>query len=149
MPAQILGHTFCFSSLGFSSSTTHSNMRSFSVPLFSLLLITILGLPAQGSPHVPKQMIERKGGPSGGGGGDDGGSSGSGIPTVNDVKNPLCKPWIAVRDAIMGGLYQGTRFLWVWCTLTKTMQVAAETPPAPPSAWLSTTPVRTLIFGFW
>lgn len=38
-------------------------------------------------------------------GGDDG--SGSGIPTVADNKNPVCRPWYAIRDAIMGDIYHG------------------------------------------
>ncbi|THV00251.1 heme peroxidase [Dendrothele bispora CBS 962.96] len=32
---------------------------------------------------------------------------GSGIPTINDVTNPVCKPFVAVRDAIMGDIFQG------------------------------------------
>ncbi|KAJ6504439.1 heme peroxidase [Mycena vulgaris] len=57
-------------------------------------------MPASASPHS-NSHIARKGGDDGG---DDGGS---GIPTVANAKNPLCKPWYAVRDAIMGGIYHG------------------------------------------
>ncbi|KAJ7583044.1 heme peroxidase [Mycena floridula] len=35
------------------------------------------------------------------------GGGGSGIPTVANNKNPVCKPWYAIRDAIMGGLFHG------------------------------------------
>ncbi|KAJ7142486.1 heme peroxidase [Mycena epipterygia] len=66
-------------------------MRS-SASLFSLLLISLLSVPVYGSPSVVRK------------GGDDGGN---GIPTVANAKNPLCKPWYAIRDAIMGGIYQG------------------------------------------
>ncbi|KAJ7111415.1 heme peroxidase [Mycena epipterygia] len=34
-------------------------------------------------------------------------SDASGIPTVANAKNPACKPWYAVRDAIMGDIYHG------------------------------------------
>ncbi|THV00252.1 heme peroxidase [Dendrothele bispora CBS 962.96] len=30
-----------------------------------------------------------------------------GIPTINDVQNPVCKPWVAIRDAIMGDIFHG------------------------------------------
>ncbi|KAJ7907643.1 heme peroxidase [Mycena leptocephala] len=74
-------------------------MRSLSAPILSLLLIMT---PALGSPHIRDPHAIRKGG-------DDGGNSGSGsgIPTVDNAKNPLCKPWYAIRDAIMGGIYHG------------------------------------------
>ncbi|KAJ7466118.1 heme peroxidase [Mycena latifolia] len=75
-------------------------MRSFSAPLLSLLLISLLGVSASASPQVNRHTVRK-------GGDDDGGSSGSGIPTVASVKNPQCKPWVAVRDAIMGGIYHG------------------------------------------
>lgn len=38
-------------------------------------------------------------------GSDDG--NGNGITTVADNKNPVCKPWYAIRDAIMGDIYHG------------------------------------------
>ncbi|KAF7353995.1 Peroxidase [Mycena venus] len=71
-------------------------MRSLSAPIFSLLLATLLGVvaPASGSPHSTKRD-------------NDDGGDGSGIPTVDNAKNPLCKPWYAIRDAIMGGIYHG------------------------------------------
>ncbi|KAJ6457967.1 heme peroxidase [Mycena sanguinolenta] len=54
------------------------------------------------------------GGPNGGGGGGDGGEggddppvTGNGIPNVTDAKNPVCIPWYDIRDAIMGGIFQG------------------------------------------
>ncbi|KAF7354008.1 Peroxidase [Mycena venus] len=80
-------------------------MRSLSAPIFSLLLATLLGVvaPASGSPHSTK----RKGGDDGGGDDDDNGGNGNGIPTVDNAKNPLCKPWYAIRDAIMGDIYHG------------------------------------------
>ncbi|KAJ6566884.1 heme peroxidase [Mycena capillaripes] len=89
-------------------------MRSISASMLSLLLIMLLGVvaPARGSPYDnygPHAMKRKDGGGnsgSGKGGGDDGGSA-SGIPTVNNAKNPLCKPWYAIRDAIMGGIYHG------------------------------------------
>jgi len=80
-------------------------MRSFSAPLISFLLITALGLPVNASPSGGSG-----GGGGGGGGGDDGGNGGngaSGIPSVANAKNPACKPWYPIRDAIMGGIYQG------------------------------------------
>ncbi|KAJ7684142.1 heme peroxidase [Mycena polygramma] len=93
-----------------------TNMRSLSTSTLSLLVILLLGIvaPARGSPHGPHAM-KRKGddgggdggGKGGGGGGDDDGGNGSGIPTVDNAKNPVCKPWYAIRDAIMGGIYHG------------------------------------------
>ncbi|KAF7351681.1 Peroxidase [Mycena sanguinolenta] len=40
-------------------------------------------------------------------GGEGGGGGGSGIPNVTDAKNPVCVPWYGIRDAIMGGIFQG------------------------------------------
>jgi hypothetical protein len=70
-------------------------MRSFSAPTFSLLLLSLIAVPASASPHSP-ELIQR-----------DGGSGNSVIPTATNSKNPSCKPWYAVRDAIMGGIYHG------------------------------------------
>ncbi|KAJ6530749.1 hypothetical protein B0H19DRAFT_1273721 [Mycena capillaripes] len=70
-------------------------IRSFSAPTFSLLLLSLIAVPASASPHSP-ELIQR-----------DGGSGNSVIPTATNSKNPSCKPWYAVRDAIMGGIYHG------------------------------------------
>ncbi|KAJ7896672.1 heme peroxidase [Mycena olivaceomarginata] len=80
-------------------------MRSLSIPVFSFLLVILLGVvtPASGSPRP--DTIKRKDGD--GGGDDGGGGSGSGIPTVDGAKNTVCKPWYAIQDAIMGGIYHG------------------------------------------
>ncbi|KAJ7302403.1 heme peroxidase [Mycena albidolilacea] len=71
-------------------------MLSRSIPVSSFLLVILLGVvaPASGSPQnsVPAAT---------------GGGSGSGIPTVDGAKNAACKPWYAIRDAIMGGIYHG------------------------------------------
>ncbi|KAJ7111399.1 hypothetical protein C8R44DRAFT_883201 [Mycena epipterygia] len=67
-------------------------MRS-SASLLSLVLISLLDAPVYGDADVmPRQ---------------DGGCSASGIPTVANAKDPACKPWYAIRDAIMGGIYHG------------------------------------------
>ncbi|KAJ7204994.1 heme peroxidase [Mycena pura] len=80
-------------------------MRSF----LSLVVLVLLGTTIQATPAP--QVVPQKGGPSGGGGGgtDDpgAGSTGNGIPNVTDAQNAVCVPWYAVRDAIMGGLFQG------------------------------------------
>ncbi|KAK7453945.1 fungal class II heme-containing peroxidase [Stygiomarasmius scandens] len=34
-------------------------------------------------------------------------ASDSGIPTVDGVTNPVCKPFVAIRDAIMGDIFHG------------------------------------------
>ncbi|KAJ7495259.1 heme peroxidase [Mycena latifolia] len=71
--------------------------------------------PASGGPPAGS------GGSGGGGGGGGGGGSGkpggsddpgtttggSGIPNVANATNQACVPWYAIRDAIMGGLFQG------------------------------------------
>jgi hypothetical protein len=31
----------------------------------------------------------------------------NGIPLVTNSKNPTCKPWYAIRDTIMGGIFGG------------------------------------------
>ncbi|THU81961.1 hypothetical protein K435DRAFT_808665 [Dendrothele bispora CBS 962.96] len=36
---------------------------------------------------------------------DDGDGDNQGIPTISDVQNPVCKPWVAIRDAIMGDIF--------------------------------------------
>ncbi|KAJ7896677.1 heme peroxidase [Mycena olivaceomarginata] len=85
-------------------------MRSLPIPVFSFLLVILLGVvaPASGSPHSPgPDATKRKHGDGGGGGDGDDGGSGSGIPTVDGAKNAVCKPWYAIRDAIMGGIYHG------------------------------------------
>ncbi|KAJ7142475.1 heme peroxidase [Mycena epipterygia] len=67
-------------------------MRS-SASLFSLLFTYLLSVPVHGSPKdVVRQVAD---------------DSESGIPTVANVQNPLCKPWYAIRDSIMGGIYHG------------------------------------------
>jgi hypothetical protein len=98
-------------------------MRSLSAPILSLLLIMT---PALGSPHIRDPHAIRKGG-------DDGGNSGSGsgIPTVDNAKNPLCKPWYAIRDAIMGGIYHGMQSpAYIYFILTGMLKGVAVTLPA-------------------
>ncbi|KAF7351756.1 Peroxidase [Mycena sanguinolenta] len=73
------------------------------------------GIPqtAAVAPHITP--VPAKGGPTGGGGEGKGGGgggetapiTGSGIPNVTDAKNPVCVPWYGIRDAIMGGIFQG------------------------------------------
>lgn len=78
-----------------------------------------------------------------------GGGSGDGIPTVDQIKEPLCKPWVAVRDAIMGGLFNGNIDLSTYSpfqTENLTTQDAATTTPAPRSASSSTTLVSITPF---
>ena len=39
----------------------------------------------------------------------------NGIPLVANNKNPTCKPWYAIRDTIMGGIFKGEAcFLKFW-----------------------------------
>ncbi|KAJ7679448.1 heme peroxidase [Mycena polygramma] len=66
-------------------------MLSISAPLLCLLVTVLLGaaVPTSGSPQLVRS----------------GGSNG--IPSKANAKNPVCKPWYDVRDAIMGGLYHG------------------------------------------
>ncbi|KAJ6471628.1 heme peroxidase [Mycena vitilis] len=47
--------------------------------------------------------------PGKGGGNPAGGDpvTGSGIPNVTDAQNPTCIPWYGIRDAIMGGIFEG------------------------------------------
>ncbi len=33
---------------------------------------------------------------------------GAGIPRVENAKKAACVPWYGIRDAIMGGIFQGT-----------------------------------------
>jgi hypothetical protein len=125
-------------------------MRSLSIPVFSVLLVTLLGVvaPASGSPHSPgPDATKRKNGDSGGGGGGDDGGSGSGIPTVDGAKNAVCKPWYAIRDAIMGGIYHGIQFLalpMVEILLTTPLKVVVVTRLALLSVWRST--MRVIMF---
>ncbi|KAF9033738.1 heme peroxidase [Hymenopellis radicata] len=39
--------------------------------------------------------------------GERGDTGASGIPSVEHAKNPACVPWYGIRDAIMGGIFQG------------------------------------------
>jgi hypothetical protein len=41
------------------------------------------------------------------GGGSGAQTTGSGIPNVTNAQNPTCIPYYGVRDAIMGGIFQG------------------------------------------
>jgi hypothetical protein len=92
-------------------------MRSCTAPTLSLLLISLLVLPALANAHVAElEMRKGKGGGGGGGGENDGASiasTGSVIPLAKNANNPACKPWYAVRDAIMGGIYHGEQNLLV------------------------------------
>ncbi|KAJ7635540.1 heme peroxidase [Mycena polygramma] len=92
-------------------------MRFFSATILPLQ-IALLGMHAYASPQSLPQItpVPAKGGPgaggAGGGGGGGGGGkpvtvTGSGIPNVTDAKNQLCVPWYGIRDAIMGGIFQG------------------------------------------
>lgn len=60
--------------------------------VISALLAVSLGTSSRAS-----TLVDRK----------DGDGNGSGIPTVADNKDPVCKPWYAIRDAIMGDIYHG------------------------------------------
>lgn len=65
--------------------------------MLSFLVIALLGIQTHASPQLVP--IPASGGKPVG--------SGSGIPNVTDAQNPVCIPWYGIRDAIMGGLYQG------------------------------------------
>ncbi|KAJ7613853.1 heme peroxidase [Mycena polygramma] len=68
-------------------------MHSVSAPLLSLLATVLLSLtvPTYAGPQLVRS----------------GGSANNGIPLKANAKNPVCKPWYDVRDAIMGELYHG------------------------------------------
>lgn len=66
-------------------------MKLLSATLSTLLAVSL------GTLSVASTLVDRK----------DGGGNGNGIPTVADNKNPACKPWYAIRDAIMGDIYHG------------------------------------------
>ncbi|KAJ6568004.1 heme peroxidase [Mycena vulgaris] len=69
-------------------------MLASSVPMLSLLSIVLLGMPV----HAVPQAAPLSGGEA---------PTGSGIPTVENAQNPVCVPWYGIRDAIMGGIFQG------------------------------------------
>jgi hypothetical protein len=68
-------------------------MQTFSSLLRLILVVTAVTLSA-----APSQAAIV---------GRSGGQPSNGIPTVQNVKNPACAPWFAVRDTIMGGLFGG------------------------------------------
>ncbi|KAJ6548562.1 heme peroxidase [Mycena capillaripes] len=72
-------------------------MRSFSPSILSLLGVMLLGV-AEGSPQDYRGAIN---------GSDSGGNTRRAIPTADSAENPLCKPYYDVRDAIMGGIFEG------------------------------------------
>ncbi|KAJ7648766.1 heme peroxidase [Mycena polygramma] len=74
-------------------------MRSISLSLLAIALLEVTA-PAYGSP----QAMKRKGGNEGGGGS---GGNANVISTAANSKNSVCKPWYAIRDDIMGGIYGG------------------------------------------
>lgn len=87
--------------------------------MLSLFVWILLGMHAHANPQ-PVIPIPASGGPTGGGGGSTGGGKppgagggdpviGSGIPNVTNAVNPTCIPWYGIRDAIMGGIFQGGR----------------------------------------
>ncbi|KAJ7583045.1 heme peroxidase [Mycena floridula] len=61
----------------------------------SLLLTLLLSVHVYGVTLESRQTTAAKSKP------------GSGITTVADNINPVCKPWYAIRDAIIGGLFHG------------------------------------------
>ncbi|KAJ7642416.1 heme peroxidase [Mycena polygramma] len=65
-------------------------MHSVTAPLLSLLLLAST-VPTYAGPQLVRS----------------GGSTNNGIPLKANAKNPVCKPWYDVRDAIMGELYHG------------------------------------------
>ncbi|KAF7351682.1 Peroxidase [Mycena sanguinolenta] len=78
----------------------------------SFLAVALFSLPVDGFPQataVAPQVtaVAAKGGGGGERGGGGGTITGSGIPNVTDAKNPVCVPWYGIRDAIMGGIFQG------------------------------------------
>ncbi|KAJ7640715.1 heme peroxidase [Mycena polygramma] len=77
-------------------------MRSISFSLLAILLLETT-VPVYGTPQL--MITRRKGGADATTGG--GGGSGSGITTAANAKNPVCKPWYAIRDDIMGGVFGG------------------------------------------
>ncbi|KAJ7096955.1 heme peroxidase [Mycena epipterygia] len=83
--------------------------------MLSLFVTILLAMGAHSSPQV---VTPASGGPTGSGGGAAGGGkppgagggdpvTGSGIPNVTNAINPTCIPWYGIRDAIMGGIFQG------------------------------------------
>jgi len=84
-------------------------MRSFSTPLLTVVLLALhvyaspqlatpSALPAKGGPTSPGKPVTGGGNPA---------ESNPSIPNVANATNPTCIPWYGIRDAIMGGLYQG------------------------------------------
>ncbi|KAJ7753436.1 heme peroxidase [Mycena olivaceomarginata] len=71
-------------------------MRSFASTL--LAFCTIAFAMPQTTPPSPA---------AGGGGGGGPPITGSGIPNVTNARDPTCIPYYGVRDAIMGGIFQG------------------------------------------
>jgi len=59
-------------------------------------------LPAQGGPTTPGKPVTGGGNPS---------ETNPSIPNVANATNAKCVPWYGIRDAIMGGLYQGSHSL--------------------------------------
>lgn len=89
--------------------------------MLTLCSLILLGMQAVAVPQATPSPAS--GGPTGsGGGGATGGGkppgaggnpsetgTGSGIPNVANATNAICVPWYGIRDAIMGGLFQGRR----------------------------------------
>jgi hypothetical protein len=95
-------------------------MRSLS-SIIPFCVVALLGTHVGARPQVRAAPAAK----GGGGGGEGGGGepiNGSGIPNVANARNPTCVPFYAIRDAIMGGLFQGGTFLFlaarallIWC----------------------------------
>ncbi|KAJ7857188.1 heme peroxidase [Mycena leptocephala] len=80
-------------------------MRSLS-SIIPLCVVALLGTHVGARPQV-RAAPASKGGGGGGGGGGGAPITGSGIPDVANARNPTCVAFYAIRDAIMGGLFQG------------------------------------------
>jgi len=90
-----------------------------SAPILSLITTVLLAVSVHSSPSIQERAaVPASGGPTGGGGGATGGGKppgagggdpvvGSGIPNVTNAVNPTCVPWYGIRDAIMGGIFEG------------------------------------------
>jgi hypothetical protein len=89
-------------------------MLSFSPRILSFFVVALLGMRVGGRPQASAVPDSGGGGLPGKGGGGGGGEpiTGSGIPNVTNAKNPTCVPFYGIRDAIMGGLFQGGRVIF-------------------------------------
>ncbi|KAJ7181351.1 heme peroxidase [Mycena crocata] len=87
-------------------------MRHFSLAIVVILFLILF--PTIISPYATRAVNGDGDGDGGdvdgdgdGDGNDPGLGNGNGIPDVSNATNPLCVPWYAIRDAILGGIFHG------------------------------------------